>query len=139
MIDSVVEYMEKIAKAARETPLDVAQRPRPLEQFVYMKITRPDPFLFVDISTILLMRTWLGMICNSKDGLRTLAHPTALRPFSRSARFYCYAFPAYSFILSKNSSASFSDSDLERQATSTPASNATVFTNPAIATISLSG
>ncbi len=35
MIDPVTEYVEKIAKAARETPLDVAQHPRPLEQFAY--------------------------------------------------------------------------------------------------------
>ncbi|MDE2389638.1 MAG: hypothetical protein KGN35_11275, partial [Betaproteobacteria bacterium] len=75
MIDLVTEYVEKIAKTAWETPLDVAQHPRPLEQLVCMKKARLDPFLFVDNSVILLICRWLGMICNSKDGLRTLAHP----------------------------------------------------------------
>ena len=32
MIDPVTEYLEQIAEAARETPLDVAQFSRPLEQ-----------------------------------------------------------------------------------------------------------
>ncbi|QOJ21663.1 MAG: hypothetical protein HRU77_13800 [Gammaproteobacteria bacterium] len=35
MIDPVTKHVEKITKAARETPLDVAQHPRPLEQFAY--------------------------------------------------------------------------------------------------------
>ncbi|QOJ21655.1 MAG: hypothetical protein HRU77_13760 [Gammaproteobacteria bacterium] len=43
MIGLVTEYMEKIAEAARETPLDVTQHPRPLEQLACMKEARPDP------------------------------------------------------------------------------------------------
>lgn len=36
MIDSVTKHVEKITKAARETPLDVAQRPRPLRWASYL-------------------------------------------------------------------------------------------------------
>jgi len=44
MIDSMAEYMKKIAKATRETPLDVMRRPRSLEQFSCMKKARLDSF-----------------------------------------------------------------------------------------------
>jgi len=57
------------------------QYPRPLKQFACMKEAKLAPFLFADSSVILLIWKWLGMICNSKDGLRTLAHPTALSMF----------------------------------------------------------
>lgn len=37
MIDSVTEFLEQIAKAARETSLDVAPHPLSLEQLACMK------------------------------------------------------------------------------------------------------
>jgi hypothetical protein len=44
MIDPVTKHVEKITKAARETPLDAAQRPRPLEQLACMKKAKLDSF-----------------------------------------------------------------------------------------------
>jgi len=55
MIDSVTEYVEKIAKAARETPLDVVQHLRPLEQLAHEEKQDLTPFLFVGNSVILLI------------------------------------------------------------------------------------
>lgn len=52
MIDPVTEYVKKIAKAARERPLDVAQHPRLLKRFACMKEAKLAPFLFVDNSVI---------------------------------------------------------------------------------------
>jgi hypothetical protein len=43
-INFVAEYMEKIAKAARETPLDAAQHSRPLERFACMRKARLSSF-----------------------------------------------------------------------------------------------
>lgn len=52
MIDSVTEYVEKIAKAVREAPFNVAQHPHPLEQFACMRKARLNSFLFVDDNAI---------------------------------------------------------------------------------------
>lgn len=79
MIDSVIEYAEKIATAAWKAPLNVAQYPRPREQLACMKKARLTPFFVCWQQCHPIEMEVVSMICNSKDGLRTLAHPTALR------------------------------------------------------------
>ncbi|PTQ66370.1 hypothetical protein C8R26_1524 [Nitrosomonas oligotropha] len=81
--------MEEIAKAAWKAPLNVAQHLRPLEQLAYEKKQDLIPFLFVDNSVIHIDMEVVSMICNSKDGLRTLAHPTALMGDPFYVSFYC--------------------------------------------------